>query len=68
MKKLGPETRRNDKAKSGMVLGRERFAKISAVEGIRLTAGMRKRAVEFDRRGTPAAERRRAIVQAYRKS
>jgi hypothetical protein len=68
MKKSGPDTRRNDKAKSDMILGRERFAKISAVEGVRLTAGMRKRAAEFDRHGTPAAERRRAIVQAYRKS
>jgi hypothetical protein len=68
MKKQGPGARSRNKAKSGMTLGRERFAKISAVEGIELTAGMRKRAAEFERRGTPPAERRRAIVQAYSKS
>ena len=67
MKKQAPESRRR-KAKSNMVLGRERFAKISAVEGIELTAGMRSRVAEFDRRGTRPAERRRAIVRAYSKS
>ena len=47
-------------------LGRERFAKISAVEGIELTALMRQRIAEFDRRGLSAAERRRSIVRFYR--
>jgi len=50
-----------------MILGHERFAKISAVEGIELTPTMRKRAADFDRRGMGAEERRRSIIQAYSK-
>jgi len=68
MKKPTLESRRRRKTKPGMILGRERFAKISAVEGIELTADMRSRAADFDRRGTPPRERRRAIVRAYSKS
>jgi hypothetical protein len=49
------------------VLGRERFAKISAVEGIKPTAAMKKRASDFEVRGLSSAERRREIVKAYRK-
>jgi len=68
MKKPTPESRRRHKSKPGMTLGRERFAQISAVEGIELTADMRSRAADFDRRGIPPTERRRAIVRAYSKS
>jgi len=67
MKKRGSLPSRNRPAKVGMVLGHQRFAKISAVEGIELTASMRKRAAEFDRRGMAAAERRRSIIRAYSK-
>lgn len=67
MKKRPATSARSRPAKSGMTLGRERFAKISAVEGIELTASMRERAAEFDRRGTAAAERRRSIIRAYSK-
>ncbi|MGM4924493.1 hypothetical protein AB8A31_16385 [Tardiphaga sp. 804_B3_N1_9] len=49
------------------VLGRERFAQISAVEGIKPTAAMKKRVAEFDRQGLSPAERRREIIKAYRK-
>lgn len=49
------------------VLGRERFAQISAVEGIKPTAAMKKRAAEFDRQGLSPAERRREIIKIYRK-
>jgi hypothetical protein len=58
---------RNRTATSGVVLGRERFAKISAVEGIELSPGMKKRAAEFDRRGLSGEERRRSIIRAYRR-
>ncbi len=50
-----------------MIIGRERFAKISAVEGIRLTADMKRRAAEFDRKGLSPQERVRAIIAVYRK-
>jgi hypothetical protein len=67
MTKHGLRGRGNGKKKRGMTLGQDRFAKISAVEGIQLTAAMRKRAAAFDRQGTPAAARRRAIMQAHSK-
>jgi hypothetical protein len=66
MKKRSSLSGRSGRA-SGLTLGRERFAKISAVEGIEVTPRMKRRAAEFDRRGLSAAERRRSIVRAYRK-
>ena len=49
------------------MVGRARFAKISAVEGIRLTESMEKRASEADRKGLAPEEYRRTIVRSYRK-
>lgn len=49
------------------VVGRARFAKISAVEGIHLTPAMEKRAAEAGRKGLTADEYRRTIVRSYRK-
>jgi hypothetical protein len=49
------------------VVGRSRFAKISAVEGVELTAHMKERRAEFDRQGLSPEERRRAIIASYRK-
>lgn len=60
-----PKTSRS--AARGLVIGRDRFAKISAVEGIELTAIMKERAEEFDRRGLSAEQRVRAILAAHRK-
>jgi hypothetical protein len=67
MKKRSATSARSRSGKAGMTLGRERFAKISAVEGIALTAEMRKRAAEFDHRGASAEERRRSIIRAHSK-
>ncbi|UVO30254.1 hypothetical protein [Bradyrhizobium arachidis] len=50
------------------VIGRERFANISAVEGIKPSGAMKKRVAQFDRDGLSAAERRREIIKAYKKS
>ena len=66
MKKRGSPTRRKA-ASSGMTLGRDGFARISAVEGISLTPAMKRRAAEFDRRGLSPEERIRAIVAVHRK-
>jgi hypothetical protein len=52
---------------AGMTIGRERFAKISAVEGITLTPAMKRRVAQFDRQGLSATQRRRAIIAAHRK-
>ena len=45
------------------VLGRGKFAKISAVEGIRLSRRTDDAFKEFDRRGLSADERRRALAK-----
>jgi DUF1009 family protein len=50
------------------VIGRDRFEKISAVEGIKVTAAMKKREAEFDRDGLSAEQRRRLIIEAHRKN
>lgn len=60
--------RRNTKGNAaGARIGRKAFAKISAVEGIRLTPEMKRRATEFDRKGLSPEERVRAIVATHRK-
>jgi hypothetical protein len=67
MKKRGSPLNRRHSAPKGPTLGREWGEKISAIEGIRLSAAARKREAEFDRLGMSAGERRKAIVRAYRK-
>ena len=52
----------------GLVIGRARFAKISAAEGSHLTQAMEKRAIEAHRRGLTAEEYRQIIVCSYRKA
>lgn len=54
--------------KSGrFVLGSGRFAKISEVEGIRLTPAMKKRADDARSKGLTAEEYRRTIIRRHRK-
>ena len=55
-------------AKTGQfVIGDAAFAKISAVEGIRMTAAMKKRAGDAHAKGLTAEEYRRTIIRSYRK-
>jgi hypothetical protein len=56
------------RGKTGFIVGAAGFAKISAVEGIRLKPGMKKRALEADRKGLSAEETRKAIIRSYRKA
>jgi hypothetical protein len=51
----------------GTRIGRQAFAAICAVEGIRLTPEMKRRTAEFDRLGLSGEERRRAIIRAHSK-
>lgn len=51
----------------GYVIGRQRFAKISAVEGIHITADMDNDFREFDRQELSASDRRRLIGKKYAK-
>jgi hypothetical protein len=55
-------------AKAGFTLGRKSFAKISAVEGIRLSDDMEKRFRDFDRQGVAASDRRETIARAFAKT
>lgn len=50
------------------VIGREGFAKISAVEGIRLSRQMIERARQADRDGLSHEQRREAIIRAHRRN
>jgi hypothetical protein len=54
--------------KGGFVVGRKSFGKISAVEGIRLTPAMEKRAADAERKGLSAEEYRQSILRSYRKA
>ncbi|MDB5554993.1 MAG: hypothetical protein JWL86_4977 [Rhizobium sp.] len=71
MKKKGSLSQTRVKAASkdagGWVIGHARFAKISAVEGIALTSGMKGRKAELDRRGASPEERRQAIIKAHKR-
>lgn len=49
------------------VLGSDRFAKISEVEGIKLRAAMKKRASDAQSKGLTAEEYRRSIIRSHRK-
>ncbi len=51
----------------GFTLGRAAFARISAVEGIRLTPEMENDLREYDEQGLSASERRKAILEKYAK-
>lgn len=50
-----------------LTLGLAGFAKISAVEGVHLTADSRRMFEEFDRRGLSAEQRRQAIAAKHAK-
>jgi hypothetical protein len=54
------------KRKNSFVLGQAGFAKISAVDGIRLKPAMKKRAADASSKGLSPDEYRRVIVRAYR--
>ena len=49
-------------------LGRKGFAKISEVEGIRMSATMAAEFREFDRKGLSPEERRKIIAAKYGKN
>ena len=50
---------------SRFVLGRARFEKISAVEGIKKSPESRRMFEEFDRQGLTPEQRRKAIFEKY---
>lgn len=50
------------------ILGRDAFAKISEVEGIRLSEEAKRMFAEFDARGLPPEARRRAIIDRFKRA
>lgn len=54
-------------AKTGLVLGLSGFVKISAVEGVKLTAASRQMFAQFDRQGLTAQQRRKVIADKHAK-
>jgi hypothetical protein len=51
----------------GLVIGREAFARISAVEGIELNDAARDAFAEFERQQLSREERRRAIIGRFKR-
>ena len=58
----------DDKGREAPTLDREAFAKISEVEGIRLSEDMKAAFAQFDREGLPHDKRRRAIIDRFRRA
>jgi hypothetical protein len=63
----GKKTAKKSAKASSFVIGHARFSKISAVEGIVLTPGMKARKTGLERSGASPAERRAAIIKAYKR-
>jgi len=61
-----PTERRDESGR--FTIGADAFAKISAVEGIRTTAAMKKRASEARAKGLSDEEYRQTIIRSHRKS
>jgi hypothetical protein len=60
-------SRPTKRSAKGYTLGRRSFAKISAVEGIQITADMDEDFRELDRQKLPPDERRRILLGKYGK-
>ncbi len=54
-------------SRTGYVIGRDSFTKISSVEGIRLSAAMVRRAENSTAKGLSAEDARKTIIRAHRK-
>lgn len=63
MRKSPPKS--TNRSPQRFTLGRANFAKISAVEGVKLSGAMQSEFREFDRQSLSAAERRRRIVAKH---
>lgn len=59
------QTLRRPASSSGFRIGREGFARISAIEGIQLTPAMKRDLARFDRENLPQEARRQVIRTKY---
>lgn len=62
-----PKRKPAKQSRATFVLGRTKFERISAVEGVKLSNAMKDRAAKSDRDNLSAEERRRTIIAAHRK-
>lgn len=53
------------RSRESFTIGRDGFAKISVVEGLRLSCEMKQDLIDFDRKGLSDCERGQAIVRKY---
>ncbi len=58
----------NGPRRQDYMIGRKGFAKICAVEGIRITAAMEADFRAFEKRGLTAGERRKVLASKYGKA
>jgi len=65
LKKAAAQMESPKRTAASFVLGRSGFAKISAIEGLKITAAMEAEFREFDRKGLSPSERRAAIARKY---
>ncbi|WP_339833279.1 hypothetical protein [uncultured Parvibaculum sp.] len=61
-------TKSSKRPAKGFTLGRQGFAKISEIEGIKMSRAMAAEFREFDRKGLSPEERRKAIAAKYGKT
>ena len=62
---MAKTTKSTGRSGGAYTVGRERFAKISAVEGIRTSRRVDQDFREFEKKGLSPAERRRALASKY---
>jgi hypothetical protein len=63
----GERKYRRRSGREGYTIGHAAFAKISAVEGLHFTEGMKKVLQELDRKGLSPEARRRFLIAKYGK-
>ena len=62
------KTQTTPSRRKGFTLGRANFEKISAVEGIRYSADMKKTFRQLEKQGASPAQRRQAMASKYGRS
>jgi hypothetical protein len=64
-KSKGPKLSRGQAKPKRFVIGLAGFEKVSAIEGLHLTRGMKRTFRMLERQGASAPERRAAIIKRY---
>jgi hypothetical protein len=62
---MARKTDSGKRSPQGYTIGRQAFAKISAVDGLRTSSRVEDDFRSFEKRGLPASERRKRLVRKY---